>query len=417
MRQHLTIISSQKVKKLSVEGNIKRFYLYKIFIRLLFYVPVIVLFWQSRGLTLFQIMLVQAIFSTSMAIFEVPSGVLADIVGKKKCLIIGALGMAFCSFIYASSASFYTFAITGILWGFTATLISGTDSAFLYDTLVQLKRQDEYKKIEGTSYSLTHIAAIFGVAMGGLLAKINLSYPFYVTAFSFILAAVIAWKFVEPKDCPVKDEINQHSYLNRGFTIIKESITTSFINNKIRNLLIYSMLVNGFLSISYMFYQPFMKSIKLPISSFGFIFAVFNIVSALSARYAFKIEKVLKREMLLPITFCVLGVSFFIIGQFLLPWAIIILLLHQTINGYLPPLLRGYLNKEIPSEKRATMLSINNLSSELPFIIFAPLIGRIADVYSLNSAYFSSGIILLLLGLIWGASILYSHLFFLNKKS
>ena len=160
-----------------------------------------------------------------------------------------------------------------------------------------------------------------------------------------------------------------------------------------------------------------MKSIKLPISSFGFIFAVFNIVSALSARYAFKIEKVLKREMLLPITFCVLGVSFFIIGQFLLPWAIIILLLHQTINGYLPPLLRGYLNKEIPSEKRATMLSINNLSSELPFIMFAPLIGRIADVYSLNSAYFSSGIILLLLGLIWMLSIFYSHLFLLNKKS
>ncbi|MBE9045257.1 MFS transporter, partial [Pleurocapsales cyanobacterium LEGE 10410] len=103
--------------------------------------PTIVLFYESHGLNLEQIVLLKTILSLSILILEVPSGYLADLWGRKTCLVVGS-GVWIASWlIYCLGTSFTEFAIAEALAGVAGSLISGANTALGFDTLLQLGRE------------------------------------------------------------------------------------------------------------------------------------------------------------------------------------------------------------------------------------------------------------------------------------
>ena len=100
--------------------------------------PIIVIFFKENGLSLTQIMILQSVYSLTVALTEIPSGYFADFFGRKKSIIISTI-LSFCGYlIFSNYCSFEAFIIAEILIALGGSLMSGADSALMYDSLKKL---------------------------------------------------------------------------------------------------------------------------------------------------------------------------------------------------------------------------------------------------------------------------------------
>src|SRR6056297_1473047 len=182
----------------SVKSNIIKLYLIKIAKWFMLFMPIIVLFYQDNGLAMQDIFTLKAVYSIAIVILEIPSGYLADVLGRKKTLIIGTI-LGFLGFVvYDFSFSFWGFLMAELVLGLGQSLISGADSALLYDSLKAMGNEKKYLKYEGRMVSVGNFAEATAGILGGLLAEISLRTPFYAqtgVAFIGIPAAIM---LVEP---------------------------------------------------------------------------------------------------------------------------------------------------------------------------------------------------------------------------
>ena len=141
--------------------------------------PIIVLFYEENGLGLKDIFLLKSVYSIVLVSLDIPTGYLADAWGRKNCLITGCI-VAFGGYIcYSLSSTFYAFFIAEILLGIGQSLVSGADSALLYDTMLHYDRENEYLKYEGKVTMIGNFSEAFAGIFGGLLATFSLRLPFY----------------------------------------------------------------------------------------------------------------------------------------------------------------------------------------------------------------------------------------------
>src|SRR4030066_23049 len=103
-----------EIRRKKLEANIWKFYLYRIFSCIIFVSPIIVLFYQANSLSMTQIMILQAVYTGIILLAVVPSGIIADYVGRKKVLIVNAIFFTLAWAVYALSHSFIQFLIAEI---------------------------------------------------------------------------------------------------------------------------------------------------------------------------------------------------------------------------------------------------------------------------------------------------------------
>ena len=185
-------------KQKHLKSNIRKIYLYKSLFGMIFPVPIMVLFWQDNGLNLTQVMILQSLFSIAVVFLEVPSGYFADIVGRKKTLIIAGGALVCAVSVYSIGDNFLHFLIAEMLFACGFSLISGTDSAFVYDTLQEIHTEQQYQEVYGKIHFYHLVALAFSNVSGGLLATINLRVPFYTTIPFFLLLLPTAASLQEP---------------------------------------------------------------------------------------------------------------------------------------------------------------------------------------------------------------------------
>ena len=171
----------------SLGANITKLYLIKIAKWFMLFMPIIVLFYQENGLTMQDVFILQGVYSVAIVVLEIPSGYLADALGRKTTMIIGTtLGCAGFA-IYSVSFGFWGFLLAEMTMGIGQSLISGADSAMLYDSLQAMGRRDQYLRLEGRMVSVGNFAEATAGILGGLLAEISLRTPFIAqTGVSFI---------------------------------------------------------------------------------------------------------------------------------------------------------------------------------------------------------------------------------------
>ena len=172
---------------MSFRKNISLLYLIKISKWFTLVMPIIVLFYESNGLGLKDVFILKSVYSLAAVILEIPSGYLADVWGRRKCLILGCI-LYFGGFLtYSFTETFSAFLFAEILLGIGQTLVNGADSALLYDTTVQYKNEQLYLRYEGRITMIGNFAEAFAGICGGLLAVYSLRLPFFFqTAIAFI---------------------------------------------------------------------------------------------------------------------------------------------------------------------------------------------------------------------------------------
>ena len=148
------------------------------------------------------------------------------------------------------------------------------------------------------------------------------------------------------------------------------------------------------------FIQPFLQSVHLPLEYFGIAWAAYNYSVGVFTLFAHRVEKTCGRRLTFVSLVVLAGIGYLLFYLFDTLWAALFVFIFYFIRGINIPLLKNYLNQLITSEMRATVLSIQGLTSRLTFSLIGPFIGWIKDYYSLSTAFLVSGIIFVLLGFI-----------------
>ncbi|MFA5763354.1 MAG: MFS transporter [archaeon] len=355
-----------KYKK-SIENNIRNITIVVALRNFILFTTVIILFFESLGLDFFQIMIIETIFALTVLIMEVPSGYLADKFGRKKIIIAGT----FFSFVgmlnYSFATTFELFIISEILIGLGCSFISGADSALLYDSLIELKRENEYKKIEGRREAVRTTAIGLAALLSGFFAMVSFRYNFYITTIAAFLAFLISLKLTETKTC-----CSTSSTIKVKFsTILKETIK----HKELMLMIIFSATIFGFSTAHYFMSQQFMNMVNTPIVIIGIIFATANFAVAYLSLIAHKIEaKIGLIKSMLLATFFV-AISFFIFGTMPTIAGIIGVYTYQFARGIRTPIVKDFINKRTVSSRRATILSLDSFIGRGLFVLVAPIIG------------------------------------------
>ena len=371
---------------MELRHNILKMYLLKGVLWFMVAMPIIILFFQEHGLSLTQIMTLQAIYSFSVALFEIPSGYIADLFGRKQTMALSTVFSFAGYLVFSFYGGFYAFAIAQILVGIGGSLMSGSDSALLYDTLLETGDKKAYTKIEGRNYAIGNFSEATAGILGGFLAVSSIYLPIYVQTGILFLSIPIALSLVEPK-------MHKEEKMDRSLSAIFGVVKFAMIENiKLRWLIIYSSAMGvATLSMAW-FAQPFFKEINIPLAYFGILWAGLNFSAGLTSFNSHKFDKSEKGNMLFYLALA-MAVSFLFLGINNSIFGLIFILIIYLLRGVVTPILRNEINENTTSNKRATVLSVRSFIIRISFAICAPILGYLADNYSLSYSFYVLAII------------------------
>jgi MFS family permease len=352
---------------------------------LIFAISVIASYWEKNGLSIFDIFLLQAIFSFSVVLFEIPTGYIGDRLGRKRTILLAAVINAAGWLVYSSLRFFWGFAAGEVILGLSLAFLSGTDSAVVFESLKELKREDDYCRVEGRIKGLYHLGAAFASITGGVCA-VFLPVPALmlatggVAAVSFVLALFIR----EPE---YEVYTHRRGTLYGFYKIFRYVFLRSRIVRAALPLLAACSLAT---MLGVWLYQPFWQARRVPLWLFGILWACLFIPSFLGSHFAHRVEKLLGRRgviFLLPLPPLV---GYALAG--ILPgyWALAPIYLVNLLFGLAPPILGRYIQEETFSDKRATVMSIGSFLFRISYCLLGPLVGFIANRRSVETAFLAA---------------------------
>lgn len=368
-----------------IEHNILKIYLIKTARWLMLTTPFLPLFMAENGIDKSGYGLLASIQALSIVFFEVPSGYLADAIGRKKTLVLGSILGALGYVIYSVSFSFSGFLVAMVVLGIGQSLISGSDSAMLYETLVDMNRTGEYSRYEGRVIALGSLMETIGAPLGGLLAVASLRYPFVAQSVVALIALPAALTLVVPE---------QEARI-RGTSInllpaLKRSL---LLDRTLLLLVIYAALVGGGTytmakAIPYWFNDSFASSAM----QLGIFWSVLNLSAAFFSHHAYKIEQRLNPPLFMTIIGSVVSASFIALGVLPAYPAMAVLVLFYCTRGLATPILKNYINEQTDSQVRATVLSVRMFLVYVLFAALFPVMGWVGDASGWSTALVLAGI-------------------------
>ena len=362
-----------------LQRNIQLIYGLAFFQCFMVIVPVIVPFFASKGLSLAEIFYLQAVFATTIVIFEAPSGYFADIFGRRTALVIGSVihGSGYFMLIFADE--FFTLMIFEIILGVAASLLSGADLALLYDTRKALEDEesDEHSSAIAHIGVTKCIAEALGALLGGALALYSFDLMIIAQSVAAWMCLAFAVYIVEP---PYRrsEEIAERV---RIIEILRHLLHSDPI---LRQIVIAIPLYSLATFNAIWLIQPYWEAQGLSLAVFGVLWCAQSLTAAAATRFGFAVEKrfgaitALTIIGLLPIA-AHFGMAWF------QGWAgIAIALLLFAGRGLKQVILVNALNRRVPSEFRATANSITSFLFRLSFIVSGPVVGYVAQLKGLE---------------------------------
>ena len=367
------------------------------------------LFLLDAGLTNTEAFAAKAFFTAGFVLFEVPTGVIADLHGRKVSYLLGVITLALSTLLYLYmwrvSAPFWAWALTSLLLGLGFTFFSGASQAWLVDALAHSGYKEKLESVLARGEIVEGSAMLIGSVGGGLLAQTtNLGIPYVVRAgllgINFLLA------FVLMKDLGFKPASGKKP-VREIKKILKNSVKYGLRNPPVRWLMLAAPFTGGVTIYAFYAMQPYLLELYGDKSAYGVaglaaaIVAGAQIAGGLLVPYLGKFFRrrtsvLLACEALSVVVLAVVG----LVPNF---WVVVVLLvLWGLMFAAVMPIRQTYLNALIPSEQRATVLSFDSLFSSTGGVVFQPMLGKAADVWSYPATYIlSAGIQALAIPFTW----------------
>ncbi len=347
---------------------------------------VFTLLFLQKGISLSQFFVIESIGALTAFLLEVPTGILADRLGRKLSVVASLVLALIINPIFILANSLWLLYAASILGGISGALRSGADEALFYDSLKDLRREAEYTRLNGSLRWWSGYTGIAASILGGILSTSSYSVAWWCWEVIVALALISALFIIEPGCSP--HSLDSRSPLDRPVTIqshLAESIATTFRTHA-RYFVFYAVCVWLFFSIAFWLWQPYLQAVGIPVEFFGVIFALTGVASGFGSRLVSTLEQRVTCRTLLAIPPVLLAIA--LAGQSLcsIGAGFCFLLLHSFASGIFSVVSDHSIHSRIDSSTRATVLSVKNMLSTLVFAAASPLVGMVADSASLAVA-------------------------------
>ena len=388
---------------------------YGFFKNLRFFDPFILLFFREMGLTFFQIGLLFSIREISINLLEIPTGVLADTMGRRRAMIVSfsAYLLSFAAF-YFFGFNFWFSAFAMLIYAVGDTFRSGTHKAMILEYLKINKLQ--HLKVD--YYGRTRGCSQIGSALSSLIAA---GLVFYSGTYRIVFLASIGPYIIDlllmisyPKNLDGDSTQSQLSFaLFWNFT--KESFSEVFKNVRLRSTIINSSLITSSFKVSKDYLQPFLNTWALTLPFLlnyaneqrsalliGIVYFVIYLLSSFASQRSGDLVRALGTSSKTLNVNLILNIAIYLLAGIALltklhPMALIMFLGIFLIQNFHRPVLVGYIGEVTDSKRMATMLSVENQSRAVFIALFAPVIGHLVDTFSVGGGLIGYAVILLLL--------------------
>jgi MFS family permease len=338
--------------------------------------PVLVIYFQNLGFSFTQIGLIMAIPMIATLIFEIPTGAIADLYGRKFSVMLSFILGGVLTFIVPFFKELSILIVIFFLYAISQTLSSGADEAWVVDLLKYKKRSDLVQNYYSKILMLTGAGMVIGGILSGVtIVLIGIKGVWYVAGIGAFLTAIILQIFT--KEHFVKRKIKIKKALRDTFKKSKEGFIY-VIKHPVLFYFLLEIIIFSFAEIFALAWQPYFNKLGLGIENFGILFSVVGLIAIFAPMASMSILKILKSEKnALIVTSLVNGVLMILLANAtsLIP-ALILFILVYPLSVAVSPIASKFQQQFIPSKQRAT---INSLFSAIavPGAIVSYLIGGI----------------------------------------
>lgn len=352
--------------------NVKFLTWFNFFISFRLYFPIAILYFAKVTGSYALGMSVFGLAQISQALFEVPTGVFSDYIGRRKTVIIGAF-FAVLSVISYSFGIGWALFLGAIFEGLQRSFHSGNNDALLYDSLKESGEEKEYHSYYGKLSAMFQVAAGIGSLIGGIIAFYSFSLVFYLSIIPQIVCVLLAFQLIEPKNIE-KQTSNIYAHLS-------ESIKLFIKNPKLRLLSFADIWGFGLGETGYQFRSAFINMVW-PIWAIGIPQVLSSFGATAGFFYAGKVIKKYGGAKVLLLGSIYDKVAGIISLTFISVFSPLLMVTTSPNFGLSTTAKSSLMQKEFSDHQRATMSSLNSLAGSLFFAIMAYLIGFVADKFN-----------------------------------
>src|SRR3954452_6084763 len=350
------------------------------------------LFLLDAGLSNLEAFAANAFFTAGMMLFEVPTGVVADVWGRRVSYLLGTLTLAGSTFLYwllwVIEAPFGLWAVVSMLLGLGFTFFSGAVEAWLVDALHYAKYDGSLETVMGRGQMVGGAAMLGGSVLGGVIAQVtNLGVPFLMRVGVLVVMFFVAARAM--RDLGFTPEPSAHP-LREVRKVFDASIDNGLRNRPVRWVMLAAPFASGVGIYTFYALQPYLLELwgnPKAYSIAGLAAAIVAGAQIVGGYLAPVVRKLFRKRTsaLITTTLSTVGVLA-LLGLTKNFWAALFLLTGWALLFAAEmPIRQAYLNDMIPSRQRATVLSFDSLMGNTGGVVVPPLLGRAADVYSYST--------------------------------
>ena len=356
------------------------------------------LFLLDAGLTNLEAFAANAFFTAGMMLFEIPTGVVADLRGRRLSYLLGAVTLAGFTGLYVLlwwlQAPFWAWALASIGLGLGFTFFSGAVEAWLVDALTATGYAGDLTAVFGRGQAVTGAAMLGGSVLGGVIAQAsNLGVPFLVRVGLLLVTVVVAALLMHDLGF-TPDRSARTLPAMRG--LLDASVEHGLRNRPVRWLMLTSPFVGGVGVYAFYALQPYLLELYGDPTAYGFAGLAAAAVAGAQILGGV-LAPVVRRRVPRPTTVLLVGTAVAagaLVAVGLVPDLALVLacmVVWALTGAAVLPVRQAYLNGLIPSKQRATVLSFDSLLSSSGGVVVQPVMGRVGDVSGYPLTFVLSG--------------------------
>lgn len=365
--------------------NIRLLEIQDIMMSAIFIVPVIVPYYRDEiGLTFQDFLIGQTFFAITVIALEVPSGWVSDIWKRKHVAVLSTVFWILGFLVLLMADNLFMAIASQVIMGIAISLLSGTNSAILYDTLLALGEEKRFIRLEGRRKGFGFYSVAAASLLGGFLYELHTQLPIILGIITASLGLLAAFFMVEPvrnkttmHKNPLKDMLMTMRYALHGHSVVGMIIVFAATLFCATKLIMWVQ-------------QPYYMALRIPESMFGVLMAVGYLLGGLASHINHLIAKYLSNFKAIICAWS-LGVlvclgSAMAVG---LHGIALLMIGGSFIYGASFPRVQDAINKCVGSERRATILSTANLLRELSFVPLALAVGWSVEHYGVSGGLYT----------------------------
>ena len=351
-------------------------------------VPIATKLSEENGISQSVWLLIQVVFNVIMLLVDLPSGHFADRVSRRMALLVGGVFLISGACLYGLSVGFWTMILAEVVLAIGYAFCAGADHALIYESLLELGEEREYERLVPKLTSKEILAAAAFALLGGTIGGWNLRLPYLLEAVIFGSFIVAVFLVVEPRHSGLRKK----SFLQA----LKSARVLSHHPKRLDLQLGLSAICFAGLQTMLWYYQSLFNEQGIPVAWNGIIFLSFHLVAAAAARTSSRFEQLAGGyPKVLYIPLGIVLVVYLLIG--LSPiWVVPVLLVLNVARGLNSSLLTAELNRNIPTDVRATLLSLKSFVNRGVYVLLLLIGSAASSVLATNSALLVLALVILL---------------------